>query len=221
MTPGLCFPLQLTLLLTHRGMARLSCSGWLVRCRDDPSTNWDCLKVTSLIETTTVHHRDAKPPHHSTMLVVHFIVKIISKYCTVVWLPDYFLTFVAFQNTEIINTIFLTYFRILKIGRRSKLLSVVLEGLSKWVDVFITINYFTTFRFCLIGLFSKDYCSLERVPHRSSKDELMGDFCPSNHPANSVKALEEAVRVIILCWDGAVQLHEMDWICLIARCCRK
>jgi len=45
-----------------------------------------------------------------------------------------------FQNTEIINTVFLTYFRILKIGRRSKLLSVVLEGLSMCVALFCNVS---------------------------------------------------------------------------------
>ena len=35
------------------------------------------------------------------------------------------------QNTEIINMIFLTYFRILKIGTNSNLLATVLEGLAK------------------------------------------------------------------------------------------
>jgi nucleolar complex protein 3 len=44
-------------------------------------------------------------------------------------------------NTEIINTVFLTYFRILKTGRRSPLLSVVLEGLSKFAHL-INVSFF-------------------------------------------------------------------------------
>lgn len=39
-----------------------------------------------------------------------------------------------FQHTQVINMVFLTYFRILKQARYSRLLSSVLEGLSKWVQ---------------------------------------------------------------------------------------
>jgi hypothetical protein len=40
--------------------------------------------------------------------------------------------FLLFQHTQIVSIIFLTYFRILKHAKESKLLSTVLAGLAKW-----------------------------------------------------------------------------------------